>query len=522
MILAFASLTEVFAQKATETDKQELLPILNSKYQESVFQRVFNATAEDIGNTSYDASLQIVDDSNSIHQYLIGLKTFGFTSNWQKVAQFKSLNADLQGLIREAETNAHSCRTKEEVSAANEDVYKKLAIKLAEARNLRIASSISNLRGFIPNNQVISESIYHVLMPRNSGTNPQIVVGEIRYDKIDIPNIRVLGCTSAKLAGNFNFADSNHEYRFTHADSQLLMNFNNKEIEKESWDVTYVEDAFAVFHQLANTQLLSTQKKAGTITESYVWPIYNKKGEVELFSGFNAFYSVGSKLTKSQREPAINRFMEKLDTVPQRLRDTLKSLLVQFFEKAKSTDDRRNKVSIREKCVAIVKECGTQETITELYKLLYRPKREFYIPIPDSKKFHQAHPDFFGKGLAQSEKGKNERTFNLTFEPSGQTLTGLLTQDNLKAIMSKDCQEILGQWILEGVFQLPEYTPLKRADLDRVGINAIRLYRTDADDAVHFEFVYKDEPFKECRAEIAEVRSSKMLDDSDSSTTNWL
>ena len=33
MILAFASLTEVFAQKATDTDKLSLLPILNSKYQ---------------------------------------------------------------------------------------------------------------------------------------------------------------------------------------------------------------------------------------------------------------------------------------------------------------------------------------------------------------------------------------------------------------------------------------------------------------------------------------------------------
>lgn len=44
MILAFASLTEMFAQKADETDNSEIIlsPIINSKYQETVFQRVFH------------------------------------------------------------------------------------------------------------------------------------------------------------------------------------------------------------------------------------------------------------------------------------------------------------------------------------------------------------------------------------------------------------------------------------------------------------------------------------------------
>ena len=39
-ILAFASLTEAFAQKA-EGD-ETLSPIINSKYQETVFQKAFN------------------------------------------------------------------------------------------------------------------------------------------------------------------------------------------------------------------------------------------------------------------------------------------------------------------------------------------------------------------------------------------------------------------------------------------------------------------------------------------------
>ena len=57
LILAFASLTEMFAQKVTD-NVEEAAPIINSKFQETAFQRAFNAYAEDIGNTSYDASLE--------------------------------------------------------------------------------------------------------------------------------------------------------------------------------------------------------------------------------------------------------------------------------------------------------------------------------------------------------------------------------------------------------------------------------------------------------------------------------
>jgi hypothetical protein len=60
MILAFASLTEVFSQKAENNEnKESYAPIINSKFQETVFQKAFNASAEDIGNTSYDAAISL-------------------------------------------------------------------------------------------------------------------------------------------------------------------------------------------------------------------------------------------------------------------------------------------------------------------------------------------------------------------------------------------------------------------------------------------------------------------------------
>lgn len=47
MILAFASLTELFSQKNEENDEIPA-PIINSKYQETIFQKAFHASAEDM------------------------------------------------------------------------------------------------------------------------------------------------------------------------------------------------------------------------------------------------------------------------------------------------------------------------------------------------------------------------------------------------------------------------------------------------------------------------------------------
>ncbi|WP_247869817.1 hypothetical protein [Staphylococcus aureus] len=87
LITNFASLSEAFSQKneSKEGGEDIVAPIVNSKFQETVFQRAFGAIGEDIANTSYDASL-LLDDK---HKYLVGIKSFGITSGDQKIAQFK-------------------------------------------------------------------------------------------------------------------------------------------------------------------------------------------------------------------------------------------------------------------------------------------------------------------------------------------------------------------------------------------------------------------------------------------------
>ena len=121
LILSFASLTGMFAQKATD-DESDVTPIINSKYQETAFQRSFGAGAEDIGNTSYDASLQCNGE-----KYLIGIKTFGISSGDQKVAQFKAKHADWSQLVDMMKKNVTGVEDKEQINSLNQELYLNLA-----------------------------------------------------------------------------------------------------------------------------------------------------------------------------------------------------------------------------------------------------------------------------------------------------------------------------------------------------------------------------------------------------------
>lgn len=116
LILAFSSLTEMFIQKSID-DNTLPTPIINSKFQETIFQKVFKATAEDIGNTSYDVSLVL--DNNK--KYLIGIKTFGFDTQDQKIAQFKAKNNEWSNLVNEIKSSAKNIKDKNEILKLNKE-----------------------------------------------------------------------------------------------------------------------------------------------------------------------------------------------------------------------------------------------------------------------------------------------------------------------------------------------------------------------------------------------------------------
>ena len=505
MILAFASLSEMFAQKADTADGDKIAPIVNSKYQETVFQKAFNGFAEDIGNTSYDVSIHSVTTDGTEKKYLVGIKTFGINSGDQKIAQFKQYNVDWAETFAKINQNAVDekgvKRNQNDINNINEPLYHDIAKKIAEIRNKRIDSSIANLQGFQVRENDSVESVYHVLMPSAKNEEPSISVGETSYNHIDINKLEVLGCTSDKHPMNFQFTDGKHIYKFTQADSQLLMKFNNKDIVKDVWQVKFVDDAYAVFSNIADqlyglseNKKVTGQYKKTNIEESYSWKLVDENGQTEIFSGFNSFYGVGSKLGRDKRMPEIFKLTKKFqNTVSAGILSLVeKNLTAYLMGKASSYREKFDKVRLRDRTVSVALSANNHEFVAAVRKLMYRPKDEVYISIPNSKAFHAAHPEFFiqGADVITVKKGK---TFNLVFEPSGTVIKSFITQDFGKAIESAKKQSLLGEWILRGVFQLDDYEPLTGEHLKEVGINGIRLYKLKGSPDVHLEFIWIDD-----------------------------
>lgn len=66
--------------------------------------------AEDIGNTSYDVSLE-----ENGEKYLVGIKTFGISSGDQKVAQFKAKHDEWAEIIEKIKENASGADDKDTI-----------------------------------------------------------------------------------------------------------------------------------------------------------------------------------------------------------------------------------------------------------------------------------------------------------------------------------------------------------------------------------------------------------------------
>ena len=522
LILAFASLSAMFSQKA-EADQDDVIPcpIINSKFQETAFQKAFHAVSEDIGNTSYDASVKLEAPDGTVLKFLVGIKTFGIGSGDQKIAQFKAMHDDWSALLDEIKANASnedgSSRSADEIHRINQPLYLKLAKEIAILRNERIVSSEANLRGFkVRAGDPAVEAVYHVLMPSKKGDNPKIFVGETAYQKIAIDRIQIIGCTNEKNPTNFCFHDGFHRYKFTAADSQLLMAFQNREIVVDSWDVKYAEDAYALFSQIATHvygpkvgtanaistggAMMAASAKAGyeapRITESYSWFI-----PIERYSGFNSFFGVGSKLSLKDRprvvEQLVHNYCALIDDATLQKE---KSLLLSYLtEPASSQAEKRQKEEDRQTIVGIAESTKNPTFLADVRKLVFRPADEMYIPIPNSRVFHESHPDFFAPGAGEfverSSKLKNPKekcAFNLVFEPSGDAMRSFITQDNGKAIESYEKQTYLGKWLKNEVFRLKDYEPVTFHKLQEIGLNGMRLYKIAGDPNVHLLFIEID------------------------------
>uniref|UniRef100_UPI003D80CF28 hypothetical protein n=2 Tax=Limosilactobacillus reuteri TaxID=1598 RepID=UPI003D80CF28 len=487
LITNFASLSEAFAQK--EDDKDSIVaPIVNSKFQETAFQRCFNAFAEDIANTSYDASIDA-----GTKKYLIGIKTFGLKSGDQKIAQFKSIagSSEWAKLIEEMKANVRGLSTKEEINKANHNLYLDMARKISEVRNERIESSKETLRGFKLGNTPV-EAVYHVLMPSSKNETPEISVGEISYSPVDIDNIRITGCTTVKKPQNFTFTDGIHEYKWSATDSQLSMKFHNMEIVLEQWPVSYVDDAFAFFANMGS--LIKSQEQA----ESHSWLL-----NVEPYSGFNAFMGQPKMQRKNNaRERYVDKIMNKFSKyMTENQRQEVKDLLDKLLLTNWNTGElKKEMIKVRNRLFEIVDDINNEELTKELQAHVYRPGTELELRIPNALEFHRTYPKFFTghdvlqPGSNKCIKDKNQRAFTLKFMPSGDEIDAYINQENGKSIESLGKQSTLGKWVLRDVFQLQPYEPLTEQKLIEMGINGIRL--TKRNNVIELSFIWIDKDNK--------------------------
>jgi len=95
----YGSLSAMFNQKSSETGA----PYLDSKFQETVYSKSFDAEAVDIGNTPHD--MESVINGKRVG---IGIKTWlNSKPSYQKVMQLKSYKDEINVLINDEEALAN-------------------------------------------------------------------------------------------------------------------------------------------------------------------------------------------------------------------------------------------------------------------------------------------------------------------------------------------------------------------------------------------------------------------------------
>ena len=244
----YGALSNLFRQKQGNP-----IPYLDSKFQETVFAKIFKCQNVDIGNTPHD--VLSVFGNNRIG---IGLKTWMCSKpSFQKVMQLK--------------------RYQNEINLYREDLHS-LAYKISEIKNERMTSDYLRL-GLSKD-----KNIYHYVT-RDKGV---FTINESAYPLIDINKITNLSATSSTLS----WSDGNKDYRYTFADSQIHQKFDSnkyKSLILNKFDVKIIEDPFAFLLKAYFDIIETSQAVELDIVEVYL-PLYSfRSKEVEEKSGLNAW-----------------------------------------------------------------------------------------------------------------------------------------------------------------------------------------------------------------------------------------
>lgn len=245
----YGALSNLFRQK-----QGELIPYLDSKFQETVFAKIFKSQNVDIGNTPHDVLSIFGNDRIGI-----GLKTWMSSKpSFQKVMQLK--------------------RYQSEINNISKNDFEALAYKISEIKNEKMKSDYNRLG--------LSEdkNIYHYVT-RDEGS---FKLNESSYLLIDTNNLRDFNSTSTA----FSWSDGNKNYKFTFGDSQIWQKFDSSKqdtFKLKEFDVNIIQDPFK-FLLDSYLKLIGTAKQVeNNIIEAYL-PLYSfDTKEVEEKSGLNAW-----------------------------------------------------------------------------------------------------------------------------------------------------------------------------------------------------------------------------------------
>ncbi|MCF6132321.1 restriction endonuclease PLD domain-containing protein [Flavobacterium wongokense] len=246
----YGALSNLFRQK-----QGDLIPYLDSKFQETVFAKIFKSQNADIGNTPHDV-VSVFDDE----RIGIGLKTWMSSKpSFQKVMQLKRNQNEINILLEAGDKEA-------------------LAYRISEIKNEKLESDYFRL-GLSKD-----KNIYHYIT-RDKGI---FTVNECTYPLIDINNLKDFNIAPNALL----WSDGIKNYKYTFGDSQIWQKFDSSKSDTlilHKFDVKIIEDPFSFLLKAYFNLIETAEETKEEIVEAYL-PLYSYDSkEVEQKSGLNAW-----------------------------------------------------------------------------------------------------------------------------------------------------------------------------------------------------------------------------------------
>ena len=409
----YGSLSNLFRQKHGEP-----IPYLDSKFQETIYARVFSSENVDIGNTPHD--ILSVFGSERIG---IGLKTWmNSTPSYQKVMQLK--------------------RYKDDIMAQEHNPYDMVYV-ISSIKNERMKSDYNRL-GLDENS-----NIYHYIT-RDAGS---LVIQECTYPLIELDKITNVNRTDSSIT----WTDGIKNYKFTFGDSQIWQYFGDCRDSTilDKITVEIMEDPFTflvkayeglgpsssemgrkilskAFMSSGNDTIAFPLDKdaSDNIVECFL-PLYSfRSKEVEQKSGLNAWNAA----PKNPLNPTPRPLNEVYIPIPREFHNKYPDFFVKnIFEFEKM-----------------------QSEYTGVKK--FKPEIRFTLVLPNGREIPALVTQDQHKGLQSGSLYK--------IDPNTGKIFG---------------QSALGQWLLVDVLGLDERILVTREWLAKKGIDSVRLWHKKGD-----------------------------------------